>query len=44
MEVELTEPSRNKFKNDNSEVTEEKNVDEAITAEANASNKMETFL
>ena len=30
MEVELTEPSRNKFKNDNSEVTEEADVDESI--------------
>ena len=34
---------KNKFKTDNSAVTEETNVDEAITAEAKASYKMEMF-
>ena len=41
MEAELTEASEINSKNDNSARTEEENVDEAITAEANSSNRTE---
>ena len=44
MEAELTESSEIKSKTDNLAVTEEANVDEAITAESKAINKMEMFL
>ena len=40
MEAELTEASEINSKTDNVEITEEVNVDEDFTAEANASNKM----
>ena len=41
MEAELTEASEINSKIDNSEITEEVNVDEDITAESKASNKMD---
>ena len=44
IEAELTEASKIKSKTDNFVVTEEVNVDEAITAEFKASNKMEIFI
>ena len=44
MEAELTEASKIKSKTDNFVVTEEVNVDEAITAEFKASNKMEIYI
>ena len=44
MESELTEASNINSKNDNSAVTEEENIDEAITAKTKASNNMEKFL
>ena len=44
MEVELPEASKNEFKNNNSVVIEEANIDEAITTEAKTSNQMEMFL
>ena len=44
MEDELTEASGINSKTDNLAVTEEANVDEAITAEYKAINKMEMFL
>ena len=44
MEAELTEASKINSKTDNLAVTEESNIDEAITAEAKASNRMEMFL
>ena len=44
MEAELTEASKINAKTDNSEVTEEANVDEAITTEAKARSRMEIFL
>ena len=44
MEDELTETSEINSKTYNSAVTEKANVDESITAEAKASNKMEMFL
>ena len=43
MEAELTKASK-RLKTDNSAVTEEANVDEAITAEAKSRNKMEIYL
>ena len=43
MEAELTEASKIDSKTDNSAVSEEENVDEAITSESKASNKMEIF-
>ena len=42
MEAELTEASEIKSKTENLAVTEESNVDEAITSEAKARNEMET--
>ena len=44
MESELNEASEINSKNENLAVTEEGNVDKAITAEAKASNEMEMFL
>ena len=44
MEAEMTEASEINSKTDNSEVTEETNVDEAITSESKASNKMGFFI
>ena len=44
MEAELTETLKNGKKMTNQAVTEEANVDEAITAEAKASNKLEIYL
>ena len=44
MEAELTESSKIYSKTDNLAVTEEANVDEAITAEAKASNNMKIDL
>ena len=44
MEAELTEASEINLKTDYLAVTEEVNFVEAITAEAKASNKTETFL
>ena len=44
MEAELTEASEIISKTDNSGVTEEVNVYEAITAESKATNKMEMCL
>ena len=44
MEDELTEESKINSKTENSAVTEQANVDEAITAEARASNDMENDL
>ena len=44
MEAELTEASEINSKDDNSTVTEEANVYEAITAEANVGNNMEIDL
>ena len=43
MEAQLTEAQK-KSKTDNLAVTEEVNVDEAITTEAKAINKMEIYL
>ena len=40
MEAELTEASEINSKTDNLAITEELNVDEDVTAEAKASNKM----
>ena len=40
MESELTKVSEINSKTDNVEITEEVNVDEDVTAEAKASNKM----
>ena len=44
MEAELTEASDKNLKTDNSAITEESNVDEAITAEAKAIKDMEIDL
>ena len=44
LESELTEALKIDSKTDNLAVTEEANFDEAITAEAKASNKMESFI
>ena len=44
MESELAKLSEINSKTDNLVVTEEANVDEAITEEAKASNKMEIYL
>ena len=41
MEAELNEASEINSKTDNSEVTEESNVDESITSEAKSGNKMD---
>ena len=44
LESELTEALKIDSKTDNLAVTEEANFDESITAEAKASNKMESFI
>ena len=44
MEDELTEASEVNLKTDNSAVTEQENVDEAITAKVKANNNMEIDL
>ena len=44
LEAKLTESSEINSKYDNLVVTEDENVNEAITADAKASNNMETFL
>ena len=44
LEAELAGAPKEPSNNDNSSVVEEANVDEAITAEANASNDMENDL
>ena len=44
MEAELTESPKKNSSTDNSEVAEEANVDESVTAEAKAGNNMEIDL
>ena len=44
LEAELTGAPKETSNTDNSEVAEEKNVDESITAEAKAINEMENYL